>query len=324
MHSVVDAGVWVDGKDADLTELDFRMGQPRDMNLLPHGNVATPGPIVKRQFLTVLSSNDSTFMQGSGRLELADRIFGDGGPLAARVMVNRVWGWHFGKPLVGTPSDFGTQGDKPTHPELLDDLAARFVQNGWSLKWLHKEIMLSAAYQQASHPREDGNTADATNRLLWRMNPRRLDIEAFRDNLLRVAGDLDESPAPMSEDLDADESRHRTVYGRVSRGRLNTVLQLYDFPAPIMSSPQRDLTTSPLQQLFVMNSPFLKQRAESLVKRVESSPDDNAKVRDLYRRVLDRDPSARELDLALSYLGKNSMRDFAQALLSTNEVIFWP
>jgi hypothetical protein len=184
--------------------------------------------------------------------------------------------------------------------------------------------MLSASYRQASHPRADGVAADATNRLLWRMNPRRLDVEAFRDNLLRVAGDLDEKPAPLSEDLDADDNHHRTVYGRVSRGRLNTILQLYDFPAPIMSSPQRDLTTSPLQQLFVMNSPFLKQRAESLEKLVAAAPDNNAKVRDLYRRILDREPSARELDLALSYLGKNSMREFAQALLSTNEVIFWP
>jgi len=239
-------------------------------------------------------------------------------------MVNRVWAWHFGKPLVGTPSDFGTQGDKPTHPELLDDLSARFIQHGWSLKWLHREIMLSATYRQASHPRADGVAADATNKWLWRMNPRRLDVEAYRDNLLRVSGDLDEKPLPLSEELDNDDNHHRTVYGRVSRGRLNTVLALYDFPAPIMSSPQRDLTTSPLQQLFVMNSPFLKQRAESLVKRVETATDNSAKIREMYHRALDREPSGKELDLALTYLGRNSLTEYAQALLSTNEVIFWP
>ena len=324
MHSVVDAGVWVDGSDADLTVLDMRLDQPRDMNILPHANVAAPGAIVKRQFLTVLSTGDSTFTHGSGRIDLADRIFSDSGPLAARVMVNRVWAWHFGKPLVSTPSDFGTQGDKPSHPALLDDLAARFVQNGWSLKWLHREIMLSASYRQASHPRADGNSADPTNKLLWRMNPRRLDVEAYRDNLLNLAGDLDEKPTPLSEELDAAENKHRTVYGRVSRGRLNTVLQLYDFPDPMMSAPQRDLTTSPLQQLFVMNSPFLKDRADSLAKKVESEADNSAKVRDLYRRILGREPTGKELDLALTYLNKGTVGEFAQAILATNEVIFWP
>ena len=324
MHSVVDAGVWIDGKDPDLTVFDVRLDQPRDMNILPHANVAAPGAIVKRQFLSVLSRGDSTFTHGSGRMDLADRIFSDGGSLAARVMVNRVWAWHFGKPLVSTPSDFGTQGDKPSHPELLEDLAARFVQNGWSLKWLHREIMQSASYRQASHPRVEGNNADPTNKLLWRMNPRRLDAEAYRDNLLNLAGDLEARPAGLSEDLDAADNRHRTVYGRVSRGRLNTVLQLYDFPDPMMSAPQRELTTSPLQQLFVMNSPFLKDRADSLAKKVEADTDNSAKIRALYRRILEREPTGKEMDLALSYLNKGTVSQFAQALLATNEVIFWP
>src|SRR5439155_4109185 len=118
------------------------------------------------------------FMQGSGRRELAEKIFTDSAPLAARVIVNRVWAWHMGKPLVGTPSDFGVQGEKPTHPELLDDLSARFIHHGWSLKWLHRQILTSATYRQASNPREEGLKADAGNSLLWRMNPRRLDIEA--------------------------------------------------------------------------------------------------------------------------------------------------
>jgi hypothetical protein len=325
MQSVFDAGVWINGSDADLTTIDVKPGVPRDMNILPHANVASPGPIVPRQFLSVLSKGDTTFKNGSGRLELADHIFNEGGPLAARVIVNRVWSWHFGKPLVATPSDFGTQGEPPTHPELLDDLAARFIANGWSLKWLNREIMLSATYRQASHPREDGEAADPTNKLLWRMNPRRLDVEAYRDSLLEVTESLDDKPKPMSDDLDAADNHRRTVYGRVSRSKVNTVLALYDFPDPMMTSPQRDLTTSPLQQLFVMNSPFMKERAEDLVKVVDKDADNAAKVRDMYRHVLDRDPTPKELDLALSYVGGGAnLAQYAQALLATNEVIFWP
>ncbi len=324
MQSVFDAGVWINGSDPDLTLVDIKPGVARDMNILPHANVASPGPIAPRQFLSVLSKGDTTFKIGSGRLELANRIFSDGAALTARVIVNRAWAWHFGKPLVATPSDFGVQGEKPSHPELLDDLSARFIANGWSLKWLHRELMLSATYLQASHPRADGMASDPTNHLLWRMNPRRLDVEAFRDSLLEISGTLDEKPVAMSEDLDAAESHHRTVYGRVSRGRLSNLLALYDFPDPTMSAPQRDLTTSPLQQLFVMNSTFIKDRAKDLVKLVDSETKNSDKVSALYRRALDRDPSPKELDLALSYLDKGALADYAQALLATNEVIFWP
>ena len=152
------------------------------MPVLKAGNVAAPGEIVPRGFPAVLAQgSDTTFKQGSGRLELAERMFTDTRALAARVMVNRVWGWHFGKGLVATASDFGTQGDKPTHPELLDDLAARFIANGWSLKWLNKEIMMSAAYRQSSQPRAEGLQADEGNALLWRRTrggwmPRRIAI----------------------------------------------------------------------------------------------------------------------------------------------------
>jgi hypothetical protein len=325
---VFDAGLWVDGSDPDLTTLDTKPGVPRDLHILPHGNVAAPGDLAPRHFLAVLSKGDPAFHQGSGRLELAGRIFGDSAPLAARVIVNRVWGWHFGKPLVATPSDFGTQGEKPTHPELLDDLAARFIANGWSLKWLHREIMLSATYHQASKPREDGLQADATNHLLWRMNPRRLDVEAYRDSILEASGTLDRTAGGPSADLDLEGNVRRTVYGRISRSNLNTLLRLYDFPSANLHSPERELTTTPLQQLFVMNSPFIQSQAEALIKSVQAnaadSPDREGTVRALYRRVLARDPSAKELDLAMSYLAANTLPQYAQALLSSNEVIFWP
>jgi hypothetical protein len=323
-QSVFDAGIWIDGSDADLTKIDIRPGVARDMNILPHANVAAPGALAPRQYLTVLSKGDTTFKHGSGRLELADDIFTQSRPLAARVIVNRVWGWHFGKPLVATESDFGVQGDKPTHPELLDDLSARFIANGMSLKWLHREIMLSAAYRQASNPRKEGLAADPTNSLLWRMNPRRLDIEAYRDNLLRVSGDLQDKAPALSLDLDSADNHSRTVYGRVSRGRLNTILALYDFPDPMMTAPRRELTTSPLQQLFVMNSPFMQERAAHLAARVSGAADVSAKIRDLYRDAVDRDPTPKELDTALTYLDKGTLAQFAQALLASNEVIFWP
>jgi len=324
MQSVFDAGEFVNGEDSDLTVIDIKPGVPHDLHILPHANVSAPGALAPRQFLTVLSNGDTTFKQGSGRLELANDIFDQGGPLAARVIVNRVWGWHFGKPLVATESDFGTQGDKPTHPELLDDLAARFIANGWSLKWLNREIMLSATYRQSSHPRADAIAADATNSLLWRMNPRRLDVEAYRDNLLEVTADLDTKTPTLSFDLDTAANHFRTVYGKVSRSRLNSLLALYDFPDPMMTAPQRELTISPLQQLFVLNSPFMQERAVDLVKRVDATPDNSAKLREMYRDVLDRNPTPKEVDTGLSFLEKGTLVQFAQALLASNEVIFWP
>ncbi len=323
-QAVYDAGFYLDGSDPDFTMLDIRPGQPRDLNVLPGGNVSKPGPVAPRGFLSVLAKGDPKFHEGSGRRELADKIFTDAAPLSARVIVNRVWAWHFGKPLVATPSDFGVQGEKPTHPQLLDDLAARFIENHYSLKWLHREIMLSATYCQSSRPREDAAGIDPANHFLWRMNPRRLDVEAYRDCLLQATGSLDERMAGVSTDLDQPGNTRRTVYGRISRGRLSSVLALFDFPMASMHSPQREITTSPLQQLFVMNSDFIEERAAALAKAVEAEPDRDAKVRGLYRRLLGRDPGETELRLADEFLKTATLAQYAQALLATNEVIFWP
>jgi len=240
------------------------------------------------------------------------------------VIVNRVWDWHFGRALIASTSDFGSQGEKPSHPELLDDLAARFVANGWSLKWLHREIMLSAAYRQDSHPRDEVGQVDPTNRLLWRMNPRRLDIEVFRDSILRASGTLSDQMYGPSSDMDTDDNGRRTVYTRVSRQRLNTLLSLYDFPDPVQTSPGRDLTTTSLQQLFVLNSSFIQKQATALGKAVENETDESARIRGLFRRILARDPDADEMDLAKSYLAQGTLAQYAQVLLSTNEEIFWP
>ncbi len=323
-HAVYDAGFHIDGSDADFTMLDIRPGEPRDLHVLSGGNVTRPEAPVPRGFLAVLSQGDPRFQHGSGRLELAERIFRDAAPLSARVIVNRVWAWHFGKPLVGTPSDFGAQGEKPTHPELLDDLAARFIENGYSLKWLHREIMLSATYAQSSQPRDEAVAADPGNRLLWRMNPRRLDIEAYRDCLLQASGALDERMGGPSEDLDRGRNFRRTVYARISRGRVSNLLQLYDFPSATMHSPQRELTTSPLQQLFMMNSDFVLRRARELARSVDDEPNGESKVRGIYRRLLGRDPDDAEIRFANEFLETATPAEYAQALLATNEVIFWP
>jgi hypothetical protein len=322
MNAVYDAAQYVDGSDAQYTWVIYKPGEARDVPVLRAGNVSAPGEIAPRHFLAVLSKSEAPLQRGSGRLDLAERLFTDAAPLAARVIVNRVWGWHFGRPLAGTPSDFGTQGEKPTHPELLDDLSARFVANGWSLKWLHREIMLSAAYRQSSAPRADAAAVDQENTLLWRMNPRRVDFETFRDSILRASDNLDETMYGPSYELDEDAPNRRTVYARVSRGRQNKLMKMYDFPDPTQTSPGRDLTITALQQLFVMNSAFMKDQAARLVKSAEDLPDTAAKVRRLYRRILARDPSEKELALASAYEG--GLEQYAQILLATNEEIFWP
>ena len=214
----------------------------------------------------MLAKGDTTFKQGSGRLEFAERIFSDAPGLTARVIVNRVWGWHFGQPLVATASDFGTQGDKPTHPELIEDLAARFIEHGWSLKWLNKEIMMSAVYQQSSNPRADGMEVDEGNALLWRQNPRRLDAEAYRDTLVRSAGLLNEEMGGLSGDVDDETFYRRSVYGRISRARSPEVLALFDFPAATQTAPGRDVTTTTLQQIFLMNGEFVQNLAAARQK----------------------------------------------------------
>jgi hypothetical protein len=156
------------------------------------------------------------------------------------------------------------------------------------------------------------------------MNPRRLDIEAYRDCLLQAGGSLDERIGGPSEDLDRGPNVRRTVYGRISRGRVSNVLQLYDFPAATMHSPQRETTSSPLQQLFIMNSDFASERAEELARSVDAEPDVRSQARGVYRRLFGRDPTETELQLAEEFLDAASMVQFAQALLATNEVIFWP
>ncbi len=314
-----------------------------DMPVLVRGNAATPGAKVPRRFLTALGGDRSTFRKGSGRLELARAIADADNPLTARVMVNRVWQHHFGRGLVGTDSNFGTLGERPSHPELLDWLARRFVKSGWSLKSLHREILLSSTYQQSSRFDSQGFTRDPGNTLLWRMNRRRLDVEAWRDAMLVVAGRLDPTIGGPSISLDAPGNRRRTAYAAISRHDLAWMLRLFDFPDPNITSGHRVETTVPLQQLFVLNSEFMVGAARAVAARLGVAPtagrDDAEAIRQAYLLLYGRAATAREIELGLTYLrtpeppatadpqSKTSTdlsrwERYTQALLAANEFLF--
>ena len=243
-----------------LVELEV----PHEPRIFVRGNPTRPGRLVPRQFLEVLSPEGrKPFAVGGGRFDLAQAIVSRDNPLTARVAVNRVWAHHFGAGLVRSPSNFGLRGQPPTHPELLDYLAQRFMDEGWSIKKLHRWIMLSSVYQQASEDRADYRARDPENRLLWKMNRRRLDFEALRDSLLSAAGRLDRSIGGPSVDLNASEANRRTVYGLIDRQGLPTMLPTFDFASPDAHSAERYSTTVPQQALFLMNSPLLAEMARS-------------------------------------------------------------
>jgi hypothetical protein len=305
-----------------------RDGTPTDLTVFVRGDVNTKGPVVRRGFLHVLCAGEPIpFHGGSGRRELAEAIAARTNPLTARVIVNRVWGQLFGRPLVGTPSNFGSLGERPTHPELLDDLAVRFMDAGWSLKWLMREIALSAAYRQDSRADARQQALDPENRLLGRMNRRRLRVEAWRDAILSVAGRLDRTRVggPSIDPADPVE-RRRTVYSRVSRLSLNPLLALFDFPDPNLHADRRVDTTTPLQKLFVLNSPFMLHQAEALADRLSASSDTEF-VRTVYPLLYGRLANDAEVSLGTAFLGsdddpKERRRQYAHMLLAANEMLF--
>ena len=284
--------------------------QPVNPHVFLRGNPGRPGPQVPRRFLKVLSGSDRpAFQKGSGRLELAQAVASPGNPLTARVFVNRVWLWHFGKGLVETPSDFGLRSDPPSHPELLDYLAAEFVASGWSIKELHRRIMLTSTYQQQSDPRPEGLARDPENRLLWRFNRQRLDFESMRDSVLAVAGSLGPELGGPSSPIDTPAfNSRRTLYGLIDRQNLDGVYRTFDFAVPDATSPRRFVTTVPQQALFLMNSPFLHDQARRLSREIllegesQTGTDPALALRRLYRRVLGRLPDGEELALATAFM----------------------
>jgi hypothetical protein len=299
--------------------------KPEEQHVWIRGSQDNPGDPAPPHFLAVLSPGEpECFHRGKERLELAEAIASPTNPLTARVIVNRVWQQHFGYGIVRTPSNFGSQGDRPSHPELLDYLAARFVREGWSLKTLHREIMLTSAYALSDDNSAANYAQDPDNRLLWRFNRRRLDAESLRDSILFVAGTLDLKEGGPAMPLDEKNAR-RTVYGFVSRRRLDPMLALFDFPNPNNTSEQRMQTTVPLQKLFFMNSPFVIDQSAALAARVSArAATDDERVTTTYQFVLQRDPTPEERRLAIEFLRGEAIHwsEYTQVLLSSNEFTY--
>jgi mono/diheme cytochrome c family protein len=271
------------------------------------GNPGNRGPEVERGFPKVASLGQAVPFpaKSSGRLELARAIASKDNPLTARVLVNRVWTWHFGAGLVRTPSDFGLRADPPTHPELLDWLATRFVADGWSIKKLHKVIMLSATYQQASDDRAECVKADPANTLLWKFNRQRLDFEQLRDSLLLASGKLDLTPGGLPVDLTAQPfATRRTAYGFIDRQNLPPMFRTFDFASPDVSASQRFQTTVPQQALFLMNAPFVLQQAQALAVRddFKKFTTADARIGFLYETIYQRRPATDEVTMAKAFL----------------------
>jgi len=265
---------------------------------------------VPRHFLSVLSDAvPAPFDRGSGRLELAEAILRQ--PIAMRVIVNRIWKGHFGTGLVDTPSNFGVAGERPTNPELLEYLAQRFIDQKLSIKQLHRDIMLSAVYQLSTDYAKASFDKDSGNRLYWRADRHRMTAEQVRDSLLFVSGALDLKAGGPSVPLTPSFER-RTIYGKISRYKLDDFLQLFDFPSPNLSAEKRFTTSVPLQRLFLMNSDFMQQQGELLARRVANEPDNSARIQKAYRLIFGRAASETEVKAGLAFLTTEPLKDYEE------------
>jgi Protein of unknown function (DUF1549)/Protein of unknown function (DUF1553)/Planctomycete cytochrome C len=364
--TIEEASVFVMPNGPDATKLDIRKRQPRDLPIFRRGNPSNPGDIVPRRFLELFSSKASQpFQEGSGRRELAEALFHDAQGLTARVIVNRIWSHHFGRGLVKTPSDFGHQGERPSHPELLDWLSDELVcgyvfsplssgesggeTRAWSLKQLHRLLVNSATYRQSSGASDsalrtpdsalpdphsfDPRSFDPDNNLLGRMNRRRLEIESWRDAMLDVANNLNDTLYGPALSLDLPTNRRRTLYGKIGREEQNDMLRTFDFPPPTAHSPARDVTTTPLQQLFVLNSDFVEQQSATLAARILALPDSStsSRIDHCYELLFQRSPNPREKQLGERFLAESTgasaseldlWRWYVQSLLGLNEFLF--
>jgi hypothetical protein len=313
-------------------------GKTQDSRLYERGEIAHPAKAVPRGFPRVIEIGGKMPKQQSGRLELAQWLTSREHPLTARVMANRVWRHLFGAGIVRTVDNFGFSGERPSHPELLDHLAIRLVDSGWSVKALIREIVLSRTYRQASTHRAHVFDQDPDNRLLWRANKRRLDAEVIRDSMLAVAGVLDPSrrPGSLVAELDGqsvsligfntqlppdlDGSKRRSIYLPVLRDNLPDVLEQFDVANPNLVTGDRDVTNVPLQALYLLNSRFVQDQASALAKRVQLSAD---RIQCAFDLCFNRPPDAQEIELAKDFFRGRSTDDlkvlaaFCQSLLSS-------
>lgn len=315
-------------------------GPAVEQHIFLRGDHHNPGAVAPKAFPIILAGEQPPAIEnGSGRLELARWIAGEKNPLTARVMVNRVWQWHFGDGLMRTPNNWGSTGEKPTHPELLDYLARNFMDNGWSMKALHREILLSSAYQMDVKATSEARAKDPGNRLWSRFARRRMTVEEIRDSLLVIDGSLDAAigGSLMSGEkgkrpnIKPDDVRRRTLYLPVRRGSIPTLLATFDYGDATTSSDGRTRTNIAPQALFMMNSAFVQARSAGFAKRLEAFPVDRARVTEAYRIALSRAPTGSEIDQALTYVAEATRREnteeawqsWCHVLLSTNEFIYF-
>ena len=306
------------------------------MQVYIRGNPASKGEWVARGTLEILAEEprptdpEVARNHSFSRLDLAEAIASQHNPLTARVIVNRVWQWHFGKGLVTTSSNFGLLGEAPTHPELLDWLTVNFMENGWSLNWLHREILNSSTYQLSSKLDSKNVERDGENRYRWRFDRRRLEVEAWRDALLAISGNLDPTMGGATIAL-GKGNRRRTVYASISRHELDGMLRIFDFPDANVSAASRTETTVPQQQLFVLNSEFIIDQAKAFAKRVTAEHEKvSERVDFAYRLAFGRSPSKAEVKVAEAYLTLEKENDdklsrweqYCQALLASNELMY--
>jgi hypothetical protein len=303
-----------------------------DVRIHLRGRYDRLGKLVPRHFPRILAGeNQPPITEGSGRLQLATWIASPDNPLTARVMVNRVWQGHFGEGLVRTPGNFGRLGEPPANPQLLDCLADLLVKSGWSLKALHRAIMLSAVYQQSSVAPEETLKADPDNRLLGRMNRQRLEAEAIRDSLLAVSGRLDRTlGGKATQDFN---TTRRTLYFMTIRSDRTSFRELFDAADPTAIIDRRTVSTVAPQALFLLNHPFALEQAKALGKRVlrEGPADDAGKVARVYVLLFGRPPSERETQIGLATLARDrestkdgalAWEEYCQVLLCTNEFLY--
>ncbi|MBM3766134.1 MAG: DUF1553 domain-containing protein [Acidobacteria bacterium] len=316
-------------------------------HLLERGSVSKtkeevfPGALAALGHRNGLFGLDGKADDASRRIALADWITDTRNPLTARVIVNRVWYFHFGNGIVNTPSDFGLMGDRPSHQELLDWLAVSFMENGWSLKWLHKQIVSSKAYQQSSAMNDKAFAVDAGNRLLWRMPLKRMDAETLRDTILSATASLNSArggPSFLLQkkgdrgsyiyaalDNDGPEVWKRAVYRFVVRGGERIFMDSFDCPDPSVATPQRSISNTPVQALTLLNNGFVMKQSERLAARLaHEAPTPEARIKRAYQILYGREPSPNELDAGLTFSRQNGMPAYARVLFNTNEFIYTP
>ncbi len=317
--------------------------------LLDRGSVAKPIEEVSPGALSAVRQIDPNLglpaaaSDSERRLALANWIASDKNPLTARVLVNRIWYNHFGNGIVNTPSDFGLNGDRPSHPELLDWLAVSFMENGWSIKWLHRQILLSEAYRQSSAMNETAFAADGDNRMLWRMPLKRMDAEMLRDSILHASGQLRLDPiggpsfflqkkkergAFIYETLDNDgpEVWRRAIYRFVVRGGERIMMDSFDCPDPSVATPQRSVSNTPVQALTLLNNEFVLRQAGLFAERLkkEAGSNTSSQIRRAYELLYGREPNAAELKLGNQFLASQPLHIYTRALFNANEFVYVP